>query len=119
MLREFGEMVYQFEQPFIVDGSRFEHTFGLSATPYHDGIGKRSIGYGRRNKGSSQQLENAERGAQNDEYRFFLHRSAFSVIYQPSACSMALMDAGTGVGAANCSTASPGSFNPWPVTTAT
>lgn len=38
MIREFGEMMYQFEQPFVVDGSRFERTFGLSATPYRDGI---------------------------------------------------------------------------------
>ena len=38
MIREFGEMVYQFEQPFVVNSSRFERTFGLSATPYRDGI---------------------------------------------------------------------------------
>lgn len=38
LIREFGEMLYQFEQPFIVDGSRFERAFALSATPYRDGI---------------------------------------------------------------------------------
>jgi nucleoside-diphosphate-sugar epimerase len=38
LIREFGEMVYQFEQPFVVDSSRFERTFGLSTTPYRDGI---------------------------------------------------------------------------------
>jgi len=37
-IREFGEMVYQFEQPFVVDSSRFERTFASSATPYRDGI---------------------------------------------------------------------------------
>ena len=38
LIREFGEMVYQFEQPFVVDSSRFERTFSLSATPHRDGI---------------------------------------------------------------------------------
>ncbi len=38
MIREFSEMVYQFEQPFVVDSSRFERTFGITATRYHDGI---------------------------------------------------------------------------------
>jgi nucleoside-diphosphate-sugar epimerase len=32
-LREFPEMMYEFTQPFIVDSSDFEQTFGMTATP--------------------------------------------------------------------------------------
>ena len=32
-LREVSEMIYQFEEPFIVDGSKFTQTFGHQATP--------------------------------------------------------------------------------------
>jgi nucleoside-diphosphate-sugar epimerase len=32
-LREVLEMIYQFEEPFIVDGSKFRQTFGQHATP--------------------------------------------------------------------------------------
>lgn len=32
-LREVLEMIYQFEEPFIVDGSKFSQTFGNHATP--------------------------------------------------------------------------------------
>ena len=38
LVREGAELVYQFEQPFEVDGSRAERTFGLTATPYEDGV---------------------------------------------------------------------------------
>lgn len=31
--KESVEMMYEFEQPFIVDSSRFENTFGMKATP--------------------------------------------------------------------------------------
>lgn len=31
--RETVEMMYEFEQPFVVDSSKFERTFGLAATP--------------------------------------------------------------------------------------
>jgi nucleoside-diphosphate-sugar epimerase len=31
-------MVYQFEQPFVVDGSRAAAAFGLPATPYEEGV---------------------------------------------------------------------------------
>lgn len=34
--RELVEMMYEFEKPFIVDGSEFERTFGLKATPLHE-----------------------------------------------------------------------------------
>jgi nucleoside-diphosphate-sugar epimerase len=36
--RETVEMMYEFEQDFIVDGSLFTKTFGLKATPYREGI---------------------------------------------------------------------------------
>jgi nucleoside-diphosphate-sugar epimerase len=32
------EMMYEFEQDFVVDGSLFTRTFGLQATPYREGI---------------------------------------------------------------------------------
>lgn len=32
-IREYREMAYQFERPFVMDSSRAERTFGLSATP--------------------------------------------------------------------------------------
>ena len=35
-VREMMEMRYQFEKPFVVDGSSFERTFGLRATPLAD-----------------------------------------------------------------------------------
>jgi len=31
-------MMYEFEQPFIVDSSKFEKTFGMKATPIRDAI---------------------------------------------------------------------------------
>jgi nucleoside-diphosphate-sugar epimerase len=31
--RETVEMLYEFEQPFVVDGSRFSDAFGLTPTP--------------------------------------------------------------------------------------
>lgn len=37
-VREGAELVYQFEQPFVVDGSRAGTAFGLTATPYEDGV---------------------------------------------------------------------------------
>jgi nucleoside-diphosphate-sugar epimerase len=37
-IRELDEMLYEFEQPFIVDGSKFERTFGISATPFEASI---------------------------------------------------------------------------------
>ncbi len=36
--KESVEMMYQFEQPFIVDSSRFEQTFGMKATPLRDAV---------------------------------------------------------------------------------
>jgi nucleoside-diphosphate-sugar epimerase len=36
--KETVEMMYEFEQPFIVDSSKFERTFGMKATPLRDAI---------------------------------------------------------------------------------
>jgi len=37
-VRELKEMLYEFEEPFVVDDSRFEATFGGSATPLPEAI---------------------------------------------------------------------------------
>lgn len=36
--KESVEMMYEFEQPFIVDSSRFENTFGMKATPMREAM---------------------------------------------------------------------------------
>jgi nucleoside-diphosphate-sugar epimerase len=36
--KESVEMMYEFDQPFIVDSSRFEKTFGMQATPMREAI---------------------------------------------------------------------------------
>ena len=36
--KETVEMMYEFDQPFIVDLSKFERTFGMKATPMRDAI---------------------------------------------------------------------------------
>jgi len=36
--REMVEMMYEFKEPFLVDSSRFEHTFGMSATGMEESI---------------------------------------------------------------------------------
>jgi len=36
--KESVEMLYEFDQPFIMDSSKFERTFGMKATPMHDAI---------------------------------------------------------------------------------
>ncbi|MCL1693259.1 MAG: NAD(P)H-binding protein [Actinomycetia bacterium] len=38
-VRELKEMLYEFEEPFVVDDSRFEAAFGGSATPLPEAIG--------------------------------------------------------------------------------
>jgi nucleoside-diphosphate-sugar epimerase len=38
ILREVGEMAYEFEEPFIMDHSRFERAFGMQATPLKTAI---------------------------------------------------------------------------------
>jgi nucleoside-diphosphate-sugar epimerase len=36
--KETVEMMYEFEEPFIIDSSKFEKTFGMKATPIREGI---------------------------------------------------------------------------------
>jgi nucleoside-diphosphate-sugar epimerase len=38
IMREFPEMVYQYEQDYIFDSSKFEKRFGIMATPPEEGI---------------------------------------------------------------------------------
>lgn len=38
ILRELDEMAYEFEEPFLVDSSPFERTFGMTATPLDSAI---------------------------------------------------------------------------------
>ena len=37
VLREIGEMLYQWEQPFVVDDSAFRAKFGVTGTPIDAG----------------------------------------------------------------------------------
>ncbi len=39
-IRETIEMLYEFEEPFVVDHSKFEQAFGLHATPLKEAIGE-------------------------------------------------------------------------------
>jgi nucleoside-diphosphate-sugar epimerase len=43
--KEMVEMMYEFEQPFIVDSSKFENTFGMKATPMKEAIRETVIWY--------------------------------------------------------------------------
>jgi hypothetical protein len=36
--KESFEMMYEFDQPFIVDSSKFETTFGVNATPMREAM---------------------------------------------------------------------------------
>ncbi len=38
LARDVAESAYQFEQPFVVDGSRAAHAFGPTPTPYGVGV---------------------------------------------------------------------------------
>ncbi|HEX8358824.1 MAG TPA: SDR family oxidoreductase [Longimicrobium sp.] len=49
-MRELVEMMYQFEQPFVLDGSRFTRTFGDAATPHAEGI-RRTLEWYRAKEG--------------------------------------------------------------------
>lgn len=46
MIRELEEVAYQFEQPFVMDSSLAEQTFGISATPLDETI-RATVGYWR------------------------------------------------------------------------
>ena len=45
-IRETIEMLYEFEEPFVVDHSRFEKAFGEQATPLEEAIGETVRWYG-------------------------------------------------------------------------
>ena len=38
MVREVKEMMYTWEEPYVVDSSNFEKEFGLKATPFEQSI---------------------------------------------------------------------------------
>jgi hypothetical protein len=40
MMREFQEIFYEFEQPYIVDHSKYEKVFGCDTTPHNEAIAK-------------------------------------------------------------------------------
>lgn len=40
IMREFPEMLYQYEQDYVFDSSKFENKFGIKATPAREGIKK-------------------------------------------------------------------------------
>ena len=50
LAREGAEVVYQFEQPFVVRSVKFERAFGGAATPYGEGI-RRTVEWYRREAG--------------------------------------------------------------------
>ena len=50
-LREVGEMLYEFEQPFIVDHSKFARAFGRPANPSRDAI-RQTLDWYRQHRGS-------------------------------------------------------------------
>lgn len=50
VLREMKEMLYEFEEPFIVDHSKFERVFGASPTPHREAI-RQTLDWFRQNTG--------------------------------------------------------------------
>ena len=38
LVREFGEVLYQFEKPFVMDASKFKSAFSLETTPHREAI---------------------------------------------------------------------------------
>jgi nucleoside-diphosphate-sugar epimerase len=53
-LRETIEMLYEFEEPFVVDHSRFERAFGDHATPLKEAVGDTVRWYrGKRRSGDA------------------------------------------------------------------
>ena len=48
MMRELTEMLYEFDEPFIVDSSKFERAFGITATPASEAIAQTLDWYRRR-----------------------------------------------------------------------
>ena len=44
-VRELGEMLYQYESPYLFDSTKFTKAFGFEPTPYVDGIEQTSLTY--------------------------------------------------------------------------
>lgn len=66
LAREGAEMVYQFEQPFIIDSSKYQQAFGESAvTPYREGIRQTTDWY-RRSTRSNQQRHLQQKSSRLD-----------------------------------------------------
>jgi nucleoside-diphosphate-sugar epimerase len=49
-VREMGEMMYEFTNPFIVDSSKSDRVLGLSATPISEGLARTIAWYQKRAK---------------------------------------------------------------------
>lgn len=58
--RELVEMMYEFEKPFVVDGSHFERTFGLHATPLREVV-RSTVAWYRTYRGATQPQEGRDR----------------------------------------------------------
>ncbi|GCE25072.1 membrane protein [Dictyobacter alpinus] len=63
-MREVSEMRYQFDEPFILDASRFEQTFGMHATPLPQAIQATLKWFRHR---VEKTLEQPEKGAEKKE----------------------------------------------------
>lgn len=55
LAREGAELVYQFEAPFVVDGSRFTRRFGAKPTPHEEAV-RRTLDWYRSHAGPSRRL---------------------------------------------------------------
>jgi len=51
LLREVVEMLYQKEEPYVVDGSRFAREFDFAATPLEEGVRRTLAWYARAHAG--------------------------------------------------------------------
>lgn len=51
-IREFGEMTYQFETPFVVDGGKYRRAFGGEPTPHREAM-RRTVGWFRQRRAAS------------------------------------------------------------------
>jgi hypothetical protein len=51
VVREAAEMLYEFEEPHVVDDSRFTQTFGGQATPLREAI-RATVAWYRRSSGA-------------------------------------------------------------------
>jgi hypothetical protein len=48
MMRELAEISYEFDQPFVLDTSKYQSTFGTAGTPLATAIGATVAWYQRR-----------------------------------------------------------------------